>query len=127
MSQPPGNFWCTANAVAPSPYFSCQLRPYVDRLSVACVQSSVAAAAATLGNLKLGDSKAQTWSFDNFIDVVKTHRKDLRWQAVADWLDTPTFFVADAGAFSLLVSQTDPLPLHCFAPSHSASSGFVAK
>ena len=82
------------------------------------MQSSVAAAAATLGNLKLGDSKAQTWSFDNFIDGVKTHWKDLAWQAVADRLDTPTFFVADARAFSLLVSQTDPLPPFPALPLH---------
>ena len=71
---------------------------------------SVAAAAATLGNLKLGDSKAHIWSFDNFIDGVNSHRKDLNWRAVAERLDVPGFVVMDAGAFSLLVRPTSLSP-----------------
>ena len=70
------------------------------------MQSSVAAAAATLGNLKLGDSKAHAWSFDNFIDGVNSHRKDLSWRAVAECLDIPGFFVSDGAAFLLLVRPT---------------------
>ena len=73
------------------------------------MQLSVAAAAATLGNLKLGDSKAHAWSFDNFIDGVNSHRKDLSWRAIAERLDVPGFFVMDAEAFSLLVRPTSLL------------------
>lgn len=67
------------------------------------VQSSVAAAAATLGNLKLGDSKALAWNFENFVDGIKAHRGDLSWRAVVERLDVPGFSVADAHAFAQLV------------------------
>lgn len=72
-------------------------------LSPMPLQSSVAAAAATLGNLKLGDSKVLAWNFENFVDGVKAHRGDLSWRAVAERLDVPGFSVADAHAFSQLV------------------------
>lgn len=68
------------------------------------VQSSVASAAATLGNLKVGDSKALAWNFESFVDGVKAHRGDLSWRAVGERLDVPGFSVADAHAFSQLVS-----------------------